>query len=137
MKICPLEFEILIDLSLGGEKKPVVNSIKEAAKRTADSHCEDTDISEWLHEADEEARVQRMVDPETRQFKLDETDRLKLEKAAEDAKEEEEAKRKEEEEANKKKKKYGKLPQKQKHMTTSKDSTEAAAKMLRKFFNRR
>ena len=85
----PLAFEVLIDHSLGGEKKPKVTSIKEAAVRTSAAGGEtvqlnDGDVSNWLEEADEAARERRLSDPDTRQLKLDETDQVTLQKTLEE-----------------------------------------------------
>jgi pSer/pThr/pTyr-binding forkhead associated (FHA) protein len=145
----PLAFEILIDHTLGGEKKPKVESVKEAAVRATtapsdSSQVGDLDVSDWLEEADVEARARRMGDPETRQLKLDETDQVTLQKAIE-----ERAKRKVEEqkdaqddtkeltppEKGKGKKTPGKLPQRPE--AAPKSSREAATEMLKKFFNKR
>ena len=100
-----------------------------------------------------------MADPETRQFKLDETDRVVLEKAAQeqaalaadsttsDASSKDKATSKddtsvpgetsseEEDAAKAKKKKPGKLPRVEE--VKSVDTQSAAADTLRKFFNRR
>lgn len=147
LQIGPLAFELLIDHSLGGDKKPKVKSVKEAAARTTAASQEtalldDSDISDWLDEADETERKQRM-DPETRQLKLDETDQMTLQKEIErraqqrreqsqepDTKELEDAKNK-----TAPKKEPGKLPKPPERET--KDSGEAAADVLRKFFNSR
>ncbi|MFT7638928.1 MAG: pSer/pThr/pTyr-binding forkhead associated (FHA) protein, partial [Pirellulaceae bacterium] len=81
VRIGPLEFEVVIDHSFGGEKKPVVRDVKDAAARAAHAAAHDEDITDWLDEADEMDRERRMADPDTRQFKLDETDRVALESA--------------------------------------------------------
>jgi predicted component of type VI protein secretion system len=52
LKIGPLEFEMCIQHSLAGAKRPAVHSIKEAAVRTAESGVhEDVDVNEWLKPA--------------------------------------------------------------------------------------
>ncbi len=154
----PLSFEVMIDHTLGGEKKPKVKSVKEAAARTTANSkdtalLEEGNISDWLQEADEQERERRMIDPETRQMKLDETDQVTLQKVLEERahkrKEEEEAAKQEEEDTKeisvakldlgKKKKKgkksMGKLPQRPDSGTAN--SRDAAADTLRKFFNKR
>lgn len=149
----PLAFEVVIDHSLGGEKKPKVSSVKEAAARTTASgqdtvQLEDSDISDWLAEADEEERTRRRGTPETRQLKLDETDQVsmqrQLEKQAAKEAEETEEQGDASEDAMKQtmasgkakgKKTFGKLPQRPE--TAPKDSRDAAAEMLKKFFNKR
>ena len=85
LKIGPLEFEVMIDHALGGDKKPKVKDIKEAARRTTQgapggATVDDTDISDWLEEANERERADRLVDPETRQLTMDETDQSNLQK---------------------------------------------------------
>lgn len=144
LQVGPLAFEILIDHALGGDKKSKVKSIKEAAARTTESvrkksDLGDADISDWLEEADQLDRERRLSDPETRQLKLDETDQVTLQMTIEErikAKNgtaPEETKKPAEEEP--KKKGPGKLPTAPQRAT--KDSGEAAADMLRKFFNNR
>jgi pSer/pThr/pTyr-binding forkhead associated (FHA) protein len=147
VRIGPLEFEVMIDHSFGGEKKPVVRDVKDAAARAAKSSAHDEDITDWLDEADEMDRERRMADPDTRQFKLDETDRVALEEAKEAANAEtkeqpaeEETEEVESEKTSffgpkKKKKEFGKLPDRPK--TQDGTSQDAAADMLKKFFNRR
>ncbi len=151
LQVGPLAFEIVVDHTLGGEKKSKVNSVKEAAARTTQSSrdsalLDDSDISSWLAEADEMARERRMVDPEPRQLKLDETDQVTLQRTIEERarkskeKQEDVAKpdKDTKEEAAKdqdKKKGPGKLPARPDAAT--KDSREAATVMLKKFFNNR
>lgn len=146
----PLAFEIVIDHALGGEKKPKVTSVKEAAARTTAGGkdtvmLDEGDISDWLEEADLEDRLRRRADPETRQLKLDETDQVSLQKklagkteagaaevetpAASDSKEMPAAGKA------KGKKVFGKLPQRPE--AEAANSRDAAAEMLKKFFNKR
>lgn len=139
----PLAFEVVIDHSLGGEKKPKVTSVKEAAARTTavmqPGAVDDGDISDWLEEADQEAILRRRDDPETRQLKLDDTDQVSLQKRNEPEASDEAAESEASAEAPsgrpKGKKVFGKLPQQPDAET--KDSREAAAEMLKKFFNKR
>jgi pSer/pThr/pTyr-binding forkhead associated (FHA) protein len=152
----PLSFEILIDHTLGGEKKPKVSSIKEAAVRTTAASKEtamlgDGDISDWLEEADEVDRERRLTDPETRQLRMDETDQVTLQKVleqrarerkkVEDAQPDEDsgaenaAAQGEAEKSKKKRKTFGKLPERPSSAPDT--SRDAAADMLRKFFNKR
>lgn len=148
----PLAFEVMIDHSLGGDKKPKVSSVKEVAARTTSTgtdtvQLDEGDISAWLAEADEEERTRRRTDPDTRQLKLDQTDRLSVQKQlekqsqvqTEEAKEEtpteEETKRPSLPGKAKGKKTYGKLPQRPE--AVPQNSRDAAAAMLKKFFNKR
>lgn len=50
LKIGPLEFEVLVAHSLGGKKKPKVESLEEAASRTAQAAPADAqlDVAQWL-----------------------------------------------------------------------------------------
>jgi pSer/pThr/pTyr-binding forkhead associated (FHA) protein len=155
VKVGPLEFEVLIEHGLGGAKQEKVKDVKDAAARVAEpvkkaSDTIDDSISSWLEEADEEERSQRISAPQTRQFKLD-TGAIKAAadtaadpaaapthdtgkatagdtKASDKDKEKDKNKKKE-------KKEYGKLPAVSKEGSQS--SRDAAADMLKKFFNRR
>lgn len=146
----PLGFEVLIDHTLGGDKQPKVNSVKEAAVRVSSNKStallEDSDISSWLDEADAAIRDDQFADPDTRQVVLDQTDQMTLQKAIEEraklAKERAAAQAAEEdsvevsaEETKSKKKGPGKLPERTDSAT--KDSQEAAAGALRKLFSNR
>lgn len=147
LKVGPLDFEVLIDYGLGGDKRPKVGSVAEAASRSYDSSASDADVTSWLDEADELDRARRAVDPETRQFKIEETDRVTMSEAAtaemKSDKSETVAKADDESHADaatqdaKKpgKVEYGKLPQRTEPPTAT--SRDAAADMLKKFFNRR
>lgn len=151
VKVGPLEFTVLIDHTLGGAKKPKVADVKDAAERVAHKSDEskiEEDITSWLEEADEEERTRRISSPQTRQFRLDTSEQAALKAAAEasadgkvpaahdtakqgSAAADTKAKAPEK----KGKKEYGKLPQISKETTAT--SREAAADMLKKFFNRR
>lgn len=150
LRVGPLEFEVLVEARPGKPKRPAVNDLKEMLARTAESAqsssvtMEVGDINRWLDEADAVAKAARFADPETRQFKVDDTDPGKV--SSGDTKNLEEAKRKadeeaarlkaEEEAAKKKEKKVpGKLPPRPSN--NSANSRDAAAETLKKFFNRR
>jgi hypothetical protein len=89
-----------------------------------------------LDEADEAVRTKRMTSPDTRQFKLDETDRLVIGNGTSQSSGEggSSSKRKPKPKPPQKKE-PGKLPAKALQSNT-KDTHEAAAQMLRKLFNR-
>lgn len=58
LKLGPLEFEILVRHGLGGEKKPKVETVDEAAARTAEvaaaNNAEhDMDVGDWLMDDDD------------------------------------------------------------------------------------
>jgi pSer/pThr/pTyr-binding forkhead associated (FHA) protein len=141
LRVGPLEFELLIEQTAAKIKRSKVSDIKEAVARTAEGGnssltSELGDISDWLDEGDDAARQRKVLDPDTRQFRLDENspeeeaDGEKAEQATTDTKtmQPEDAKRPE-------KKAPGKLPPRAGKQ--SKDSRDAAADMLKKFFNRR
>jgi pSer/pThr/pTyr-binding forkhead associated (FHA) protein len=155
LRVGPLEFEAVLEQKPGKPKRPAVNDLKDVLTRTAGaaqsagSTSELGDINKWLDEADAFAKAARIADPETRQFRIDDTDPGKViaastdTKSLEDAKkkvdeakklaDEEEAKKKAEEQA--KKKEPGKLPPQPQF--AAKNSRDAAADTLKKFFNRR
>ena len=132
LKVGPLDFEVIIDHTLGGAKRPQVKSVQEAAARTAETAgkkeggFDEDDVSSWLTEEDEAERARRMADPETRQYQLTDDEKKRLETAAEKREEEEDKKKK-------KKKEYGKLPDRP--QDRPKDTSVAAERMLRKFFD--
>jgi len=148
VRIGPLEFEVVVEHKPGKSKRPAVNDLKDVLARTAESaHNSNStselgDINKWLDEADAVAKAQRIADPETRQYKLEDTDPGKVAAATSDTKSIEEAKKKADEEAKKKaeeeakkKKEPGKLPARPQF--SAKNSRDAAADTLKKFFNRR
>lgn len=135
IKIGPLEFEVVIDHGLGGTKRPKVKDIEDVAERAGHTgeKLADGDVSRWLEEADDVDREERLADPETRQFKLSDAERAKLEEAArQDAADASEDDADAKKQKKPKKKEPGKLPPLPEK--TAKDSTEAAAQALRKFF---
>jgi pSer/pThr/pTyr-binding forkhead associated (FHA) protein len=140
LRVGPLEFELRIEQTAAKIKRPHVTDIKEAAARTAEGSTiaattELGDVSQWLEEA-EEIEKRRRPDAETRMFHMDDTQtREKTEsvptgdaKAGDTKALPQDLKRPD-------KKAPGKLPPRTDQQ--SKDSREAAADMLKKFFNRR
>ncbi len=78
LRIGKLMFEVLIEHGLQGNKKPEVADVGDAAQRTVqagadDSDAEAVDVSAWLDEADQIDRVRKLSDPDTRQFRFDES----------------------------------------------------------------
>jgi len=136
LRVGPLQFEMVIEQSPAKNKRPKVADIKEAVARTAEgsginSTSDLGDVTQWLDEADTQEKSRRTADPETRQFRLDDTASSVdgSTPAATDAKAVATALKRPE------KKVPGKLPPRP--ATTKADSREAAADMLKKFFNRR
>ncbi len=137
LKVGPLQFEMIIEQSASKPKRTKIADIKEAVARTAEvgaasnSTSDIDDISQWLEEGDTQEKSRRNTDPETRQFRLDDT--VAPGTSADPAKPSDSttvtaAKRPD-------KKEPGKLPPRP--STSKADSREAAADMLKKFFNRR
>jgi pSer/pThr/pTyr-binding forkhead associated (FHA) protein len=136
VKIGPLEFEIWMDHRLGNATRSEVKDVKEAAARTAGAKLDDWDVGKWLEEADEADREQRLVQPETRQYKLDETDEFALKKDGEPAGGDTavaETKEKGKKKSKPEETEPGKLPR---DFQRSKDTKEAAEDMLKRFFKR-
>lgn len=130
----PLKFQVMIEQEANQSKEAKVKSINESGNQPGGtgSDSADDDISSWLDEADEVDRARRMAEPDTQQFKLDETDRLALEAIGKDASPAKKglfARG-----VKKEKKEPGKLPPPPEQV--SDDSTEAAAHMLKKLFDR-
>ena len=126
----------MIEQSPSKTKRPKVADIKEAVARTAEgsgvnSTSDLDDVTQWLDEADTQEKSRRTTDPETRQFRLDDT-ASPAEGGSEilpDTKSLATATKRPD------KKSPGKLPPRP--STQKADSREAAADMLKKFFNRR
>lgn len=160
LRVGPIEFEALIEQKASKPKQTAVKDIKEAVVRTAAGGTEGSadagDVSQWLTDADEEERQKRMATPETRQFRIDDTaQRIQLGGAAAapeagdlattpDAKPESSEDTKIGPSATEQtkamptrpeKKPPGKLPARPAIQTNN--SREAAADVLKKFFNRR
>ncbi|MCR9118661.1 MAG: FHA domain-containing protein [bacterium] len=131
LQIGKIELEVLIDHSIGGAKRDKVKDVKDVAARQASkpSDADDDDVSAWLSEADETDLSLRFADPETRQFKIAETDTINdmptMGAGAPDADTSEEKP---------KSKEKGKLPPQQNQTESSK---HAAEDTLRKLFSRR
>ena len=159
LQVGPLQFEIVIEHALGGSKRPAARDVKEVAARTAASTiARDLDIAHWLEEDDDTDVSRAVATPETRQFRIDDTANVMnmethVDRAAEGDEElaEEETARggrrrrfgrrgsgRRQEERNDgqrwKKNSQGKLPPRP--QSQCKDSREAAADMLKRFFNR-
>jgi len=156
LSVGPLEFELLIEReaavtppesvgagSRGAEAMPAAPTNPAAQTKTGGGIG--GMVSQWLEEADEFAREeQRLVSPETREYRIDETSRIALEKAAEELKrarsegtdsESNEGKNSRDQKKGSKKD-TGKIPKFAVKVEQPKDTQEAAAQVLRKLFNR-
>ncbi len=146
----PLEFEFVIEQPVGGGKRPAARDVREVAARTATAPNEDLDIARWLEDDDDTDTSRAVATPETRQFRVDDTSNLALETSVGGQPQSDETltevpgdAEEEDAEAGDSKKKFGdrwkkiepgKLPPRP--TKSSKDSREAAADMLKRFFNR-
>lgn len=149
LQIGPLQFELVVEHTLGGTKRPAARDVKEVAARTAASASQDLDIARWLEEEDDTDTSRAVATPETRQFRIDDTaNNMNMETqvdggpggVAEDAKAESDIDDTDDDEADDpdkkrwKKSPKGKLPPRP--QIQGKDSREAASEMLKRFFNR-
>jgi pSer/pThr/pTyr-binding forkhead associated (FHA) protein len=131
--IGPLEFEVLIHAPAPSKKRPKVESVKEAAARTAEGHreSEKLDVSQWLGDGDS-----KVGNAETRVINMNETGELDLgnghARQPEPIEETETAPARQPVAA---KAAPGKLPPVPK--ASQDDSRTAAADVLNKFFKRR
>jgi pSer/pThr/pTyr-binding forkhead associated (FHA) protein len=137
LTIGPLEFEVVAQTPVPAKKRPKVESVKEAAARTAEGHgsqsgSDNLDVSQWLGDGDS-----KVLDAETRVIHMNETGEIDVGNGHADTKPEDEAvpvpvtaKS-----ASTAKSQPGKLPPIPKD--SSGDSRTAAADVLNKFFKRR
>ena len=132
LKIGKLEFEVLIKQTKKVPEPVPDPDTKE--KKVTDSSSVEFDITEWLEEGNSKDKAKKS-DPDTRHFKLDETDRVALENASQEG---ENGSGQSGDSGDRKipaKKGPGKLPDRPKQSAAN--SREAAADMLKKFFNSR
>jgi pSer/pThr/pTyr-binding forkhead associated (FHA) protein len=126
----PLRFEVVVEQGHGmpdSKAAPETKSVQPAQTSGKDWLDNEGDaISRWFDEAEATDRAQRLVDPDTRVLKLDETGRVPVEEAS---KEKGGGKK-----GASQKKPPAKLPRKE--VDSTKDTRDAAAQMLKKLFNR-
>ena len=136
----PLTFEVIIDHTLGGVKRPKVRDIADVAERTQKDPMQDDDIASWLEEGDVSGRAGTLDDTSTRQFKLDE--KILPDEADEDdgdttimtTPESDETMADSSPKKKKKKKEYGKLPPRT--VNNADSSRDAANDAIKRYFNR-
>lgn len=141
----PLSFEIVLDHSLGGTKKPKIQGIADVAERSAgkarqiDSQDDDS-IADWLEESLFSNSDMDTSDTVTRQFVLEDTntfDKSEDESEVEPFEADSEEPENLEESGKRKKRKPIKLPERLVvEDEGAEDSTTAASDMLRRYFNR-
>lgn len=130
LTVGPLEFEVLVHVTPSSKKRPPVESVKEAAARTAEGHGDQVDVSQWLTEKDA-----KDGNAETRVINAHETSELDFGNADDHAMKTPEAVAvAKAPEITATKKAPGKLPV---AASDSADSRTAAADVLNKFFKRR
>lgn len=141
LRVGPLEFEIMLDHAVAGVKRPKVVGVADAASRTQAPSApaqKDEDVTAWLEEADQAAKIARFSQAETRQFNLSEVYGAESDSVAINADQTQEIEVNDDDStkggAAKSKKTYGKLPQEK---IDSKDSRQGAEEALKRFFNRR
>ena len=141
LRVGPLEFEVLVEQTVSKAKRPKVQDLKDMAARTAgggggSQTAELSNIGDWLDEGDQSERMIRKAEPETRQFRVDDTNAgIQPPTAGEDVPTTEETKAIDPTMKKGEKKAPGKLPPRD--QAQSANSRDAAADMLKKFFNRR
>ena len=138
----PLTFEVVIDHTLGGVKRPKVRDIADVAERTQKESLAENDIASWLEEGNVTAEGGRMDDTSTRHFKVidemldssldgedvdDSDDTTIMSVPALDETTADPKKKK-------KKKEYGKLPPQS--SKDSESSQDAASDAIKQYFNR-
>jgi len=130
LRIGPLRFKVEINQELGGQKRPKITGIKDAAARMAQRSAEaspqdDVDLDDMFGDDDEPSAPA--------QFNLDDIQVVESE-AMKEAKEKAAEKAKKKAGKKKKKKIYGKLPAKEEKAAS--DTRDAATDMLKKFFHK-
>jgi pSer/pThr/pTyr-binding forkhead associated (FHA) protein len=134
LRVARIEFEVLIEEKVRAPEPVKVESVQETAVETRGGVPDDDLIGDWLSEGDAGPLAAKKGEPETRQFRLDETSH----KTTDDESGSDEktvAADLNEEISQGQKQPPRKLPQRP--ATTAADTREAASEMLRKFFNRR
>ncbi|HUY90738.1 MAG TPA: FHA domain-containing protein [Pirellulales bacterium] len=72
LTVGPLEFEVCVLATTAAKKRPKVESVKEAAARTAEGASDNIDVSQWLTDKDKEGST------ETRVINVNETSEIDL-----------------------------------------------------------
>jgi pSer/pThr/pTyr-binding forkhead associated (FHA) protein len=141
LTIGPLEFEVCLLTAVSSKKRPKVESVREAAARTAESSAERVDVSQWLTDKDQSHGVAetRIVDMnETSEIDVGESQVVETAKAQDKDRANGDSKAELSAISSKKhaeKNAPGKLPANAKDNAA--DSRTAAADVLNKFFKRR
>ncbi len=122
LQVGPLHFHVVL---LSDQGKLIEQPGPDIHERVVEGLPSDSGlISDWLLQEDMAEKSKRGSDPETRQFKIEESDLIKLEDEEDDKTDKKKGKKKE----------YGKLPKQNDEGTAN--SRDAAAETLKKLFNR-
>jgi pSer/pThr/pTyr-binding forkhead associated (FHA) protein len=144
VRIGLLDFQILIEVGIGGAKKPEVRSVQEAATRVAetsasskvDSKGDISDIDSWLSDPDtlDRSRYATTSSPETTMLAADDTHRYRVDANAETNSSNETVRNVSEATKSVNKKVPMKLPKTMHQGPTTKNSKDAASNALKKYF---
>jgi pSer/pThr/pTyr-binding forkhead associated (FHA) protein len=127
LRVGPLEFEVMIEYEIGGQRAEKVKDVRDVAARVVKKADKEFDIDNLLSGDDEEDDDV----PRVKQFDLNEiTSAIEAEKEAERAAIEAKELKKSGG------KKFGKLPKKEEDSAAAKDTRDAANEMLRKMFKK-
>jgi pSer/pThr/pTyr-binding forkhead associated (FHA) protein len=143
LRVGKIEFEVVIELGIGGAKEPEIKSVAEAAARAREvgeeSRFEEIDITTWLAEADTLDRKRQLGGSDTRQLRIDDTMQAKNDETEHDSSELSTGDSKDGSKDDSKpgKKQPGKLPAHLKQRQETSDSREAAGDALKRFFSGR
>ncbi|MFV1969069.1 MAG: FHA domain-containing protein, partial [Pirellulaceae bacterium] len=140
VRVGKLEFEMIIEASPQASETAAAPEKEEAVQEASaignpDTESIDFDVSEWLDQADAVEVARRQAEPDTRQFQLDETDRIQLEEGGEEPADAEKEEGANPQRTPPKKQPPGKLPDRPSSQAAT--SRDAAADMLKKFFDNR
>lgn len=143
IRIGQLDFEILIEVGIGGAKKPEVRSVQEAATRVAetsaaakiDSKGDISDIDSWLSDPDTLDRSRyATTSPETTMMSAEDTSRYRIDAKSETESSKETVSADSDAAKSVNKKVPMKLPKMMHQGPTTKNSKDAASNALKKYF---
>jgi pSer/pThr/pTyr-binding forkhead associated (FHA) protein len=132
LEVGQLAFELKVEVPVGGQKKPKIHSVREAAARTVEAAVneDDLDVSSWLSEEEEDTADTGTIDLD--ELKASSTETAQIDAASETT-QEQPAKDAEDEEEEQK---IVGTWEKSKKKLTAASSRDAAADVLKNFFRR-
>jgi predicted component of type VI protein secretion system len=143
IRIGQLDFQIFIEVGIGGAKKPEVRSVQEAASRVAEtgtaslseSKKDPFDVDSWLSEPDTLDRSRfTNTSPETTLMSAEDTNRIRLDAASEAEASKDRFDNRSEAAKSSLKKPPMKLPKMASQAPSTKNSKDAASNALKKYF---